>query len=159
MDGIRQWAIGLCLAALGGTILRRIAPEKGSGTVFRVLLSAFFILVFFSPFLTPFSLNFSSFSEAELPELSASLLEESVSRRLSETVKTAAAEVVNSVLSEQGISAQKVEVTTDMTSDKGIYIEQINVWLSDRYDGKKVRAREILENRLETVIIIREAEE
>ncbi len=159
MDVIRRWAVGLCFAALGGTILRRMAPEKGTGTVFRVLLSAFFILLFFTPFLTPFSLSQWSFSEWGLPELSTSLLEETVERRLAESVKSAASDVVNTTLSAQGITAQKIEVTTDTTQDGSIYIERIDVWLSSRYSGKKARAREILEKRLETTVSIKEVGE
>ncbi len=159
MDDVRVWATGLCFAAIGGTILRRIAPEKGSGTVFRVLLSAFFICVFLTPFLGLMSFS-PEFSWDALPvEYEQSLLEDAVNRQLRETVETAAADIAETALSARGLSAQKIDVTTDTAADGGIYISCVDVTLSDRSRGHKAEARELLENRLETTVNVKEGDE
>jgi len=159
MDALRTWAIGLCFAALVGTVLRKLAPEKGSGTVFRVLLSAFFICEFLTPFFTVFSFP-SDLSLDLLPaELGETVLEDTVNAQLHEMVKEAATEVITTTLAAQGITAEKIDVKTDNAADGSIYIAQVEVTLSPNSRGKRAQAREVLSNRLETTVTVKEAEE
>ena len=159
VKSIGIWATGLCLAAVGGVILRHIAPEKGSGTVFRVLLSAFFLCVFFTPLYGLFSFT-PTLSFDTLPaEMQESMLDETVARQLQNTVETAAADVTATALSARGLSAEKIEVITDIREDGSIYIVRVNVTLSRKCRGHRAEARELLENRLETDVTVEEAEE
>lgn len=154
-----MWAVGLCLASLGGLLLRRIAPEKGTGKMFRVLLSAFFICVLISPLTALLRFSPTLSLESLPPDVHNALLEETVTRQLCETVESAAGEVAKGVLSESGIVAEKIEVTTDIGTDSRIYISRIVVTLSKESRGTAATAREKLENRFETAVTVKEADE
>lgn len=157
MESLKAWAIGLCAAALCGSILRKIAPEKGSGKVFRVLLSVFFICAFFSPLLSLFSVSVNLSLDRLPTELQHTVLEDTVSARLQKTVKSAAAEVAESTLAARGITAEKITVTTDIAADQSIYIARVEVTLSKRSRARRAEAREVLENRLGCEVTVREA--
>lgn len=159
MESIRVWATGLCLAAVGGVILRRIAPEKGSGRVFRVLLSAFFICVFFTPFYGLFSFTPTLSFEALPTDIQDSLLNETVTRQLKTAVETAAREIAETALFARGLSAEKIDVTTDTRADGSIYILRVDVTLDRGSYGHTAEAREVLQNRLETDVAVKEAGE
>ena len=159
METIRAWAVGLCLVSVGGMILRRLAPEKGSGTVFRVLLSAFFIGVFVSPFCTVFSEE-PLWADTTLDsEISASLLEETVTRQLNDAVTSAVTRIADSTLGVVGIETEKIDVITDTAADGGIYILRVDVTLSPKSRGRRSEARQALVRRLETEVNVKEAEE
>lgn len=159
MEAVRTWAVGLCLASVGGMILRRLAPEKGSGTVFRVLLSAFFIGVFVSPFCTAFSTEPLWADPTLDSEISASLLEETVTRQLTEAVTSAVTRIADSTLDIAGIETEKIDVITDTAADGGIYILRVDVTLSPKSRGRRSEARRALMQRLETAVNVKEAEE
>ena len=159
MESIRVWATGLCLAAIGGVILRRIAPEKGSGRVFRVLLSAFFICVFFTPLYGLFSFTPTLSFDALPTDIQDSLLDETVTRQLKTAVETAAREIAETALCARGLSAEKIDVTTDTRADGSIYILRVDVTLDRGSRGHVAEAREVLQNRLETDVVVREAGE
>lgn len=157
MQAIRTWAVGLCLASLGGMILRHIAPEKGSGSIFRVLLSAFFICVFLTPFYSLLSVPPDLFSTSFPEELQQPLLDEAVNRQLRDAVENAVKEIVDTTLSARHLSAEKVEVITDFDENGSIYIQQITVTLSKSCRGRRVEAKQLLENRLETDVNVEES--
>lgn len=156
MQTIRTWAIGLCLASLGGMILRHIAPEKGSGSVFRVVLSAFFICVFLTPLFSLMSVSTDIVMPSVPEEIQQPLLDEAINRELQSAVETAVKEIVDATLSARHLFAEKVEVLTDFAEDKSIYIKQITVTLSKESRGYRATAKRLLENRLETDVIVEE---
>ncbi len=157
MQTIRTWAIGLCLASLGGMILRHIAPEKGSGTVFRVMLSAFFICVFLTPFFSLLTVPPDMFSDSFPTELQQPLLDEAINRQLSNAVEIAVIDIVETTLFARDISAEKIEVITDFAEDGSIYIQHISVTLSAKSRGHRSEAKQVLENRLETEVNVEES--
>ena len=157
MQAIRTWAIGLCLASLGGMILRHIAPEKGSGTVFRVMLSAFFICVFLTPFFSLLTVPPDVFSDSFPTELQQPLLDEAIDRQLSSAVETAVKEATEATLSSRHLSAEKIEVETDFAEDGSIYIRQVTVTLSKESRGHRTEAKQVLETRLETNVNVEES--
>ena len=157
MQTIRMWAIGLCLASLGGMILRHIAPEKGSGTVFRVMLSAFFICVFLTPFFSLLTVPPDVFSDSFPTELQQPLLDEAIDRQLSNAVETAVKEATEATLSSRHLSAEKIEVETDFAEDGSIYIRQVTVTLSKESRGHRTEAKQVLEARLETNVNVEES--
>ena len=159
MKTLQTWAMGLCLAALAGTILRKLAPENGSGKVFRVLLSAFFICVFLTPFFTAFSFPTELSLDLLPADFEQTVLEDTVAKQLHETVRQAATEVATTALAAQGITAEKIEVVTDNAADGSIYIARVDVTLAPKSRGKRAKAREVLQNRLETTVNVKEAGE
>ena len=49
MDAVRSWAIALCAAAIGCTLLQILAPKDGMGRIFKLLIAAFFLCCLAAP--------------------------------------------------------------------------------------------------------------
>ena len=146
MDGVRAWAIGLCAVAVAGAAMQLLIPNKGSGRVFRVLLTAFFLCAFTAPLLS--WQGIPKLDVSILPsEVQSDLLEDAVDRQLRRQVSAAVEEIVGGVLSSYGYTAKKVETTMDIAADGGIYITQVSVSLSGQGSGA-VSLRRRLEARL-----------
>ena len=65
MDGIKAWAIALCAAAVGCSLLHMLAPKGGMGRLFKLIIAAFFLCCMIAPLM-----NLKSMT---LPELTAVL--------------------------------------------------------------------------------------
>lgn len=152
MDTVREWAIGLCAAAVAGAVMQRLAPNKGSGAMFRVLLTAFFLCVFTAPLL-----SWQGIPELKLSSLPAEVqnerLEETVNLQLREQVSAAVTEIAGSVLSGYGYTAKKVETNMDIAGDGGIYIVDVSVTLSGQVSGTAFLRRR-LETRLGVPVFV-----
>ena len=144
MDGVREWATGLCAAAVAGAAMQMLVPKKGAGQLFRVLLTAFFLCVFTAPLL-----SWQGIPELELSslpgEVQNDLLEETVTLQLRSQVSAAVTEIVDSTLSGYGYTAKKVETNMDIADDGGIYIVDVRVSFSGQVSGAA-----FLRRRLET---------
>ena len=146
MDAIREWAIGLCAAAIAVAAMQGLIPKKGSGTTFRVMLTAFFLCVFTAPLLTVQGIPKLNLST--LPgEVQNELLADTVDRQLRAQVSAAVEEIVDGVLSSYGVTAEKVETNTDIAADGGIYIDCVRVTTSGQVGGAATLRRR-LETRL-----------
>lgn len=152
MDTVREWAIGLCAVSIVGAAMQGLIPKNGSGSTFRVLLTAFFLCAFTAPLL--------SWQGIEKPDLSTlptevqnELLEETVERQLRDQVSGAVAEIVNGVLSGYGVLAEKVETNMDIADDGGIYIADVRVTLSGQVSGAASLGRR-LETRLGVPVVV-----
>ena len=49
MDGIKAWAIALCAAAVGCSLLHMLAPKGGMGRLFKLIIAAFFLCCMIAP--------------------------------------------------------------------------------------------------------------
>ena len=152
MDAVREWAIGLCAAAVAVAAMQGLIPKKGSGATFRVLLTAFFLCVFTAPLL-----NFQGIGQLHLSALPAEvqndLLEETVERQLRQQVSAAVEEIVGGVLAGYNVSADKVETTMDIEDDGGIYIVNVRVTFSGQVGGAATLRRR-LEERLGVPVFV-----
>ena len=146
MELWQGWAAGLCAVALAGAAMQGLVPNKGSGSVFRVLLTAFFLCALTAPLLS--LRGIPQLDIAALPDtVHNELLEETVTRQLQAQVSAAVEEIVDSVLSGYGFTAKKVETHMDIADDGGIYIVDVRVELSGNAVGAAFLRRQ-LETRL-----------
>lgn len=152
LDAVREWAIGLCAVAVAGAAMQGLIPKKGSGSVFRILLTAFFLCAFTAPLLSWKGLP--ELNVSALPgEVQNDLLEETVDRQLREQVSAAVEEIVRDMLAGYGYTTEKVETNTDIAEDGGIYIVDVRVTLSGQGSGA-VSLRHRLETRLGVPVVI-----
>ena len=129
MQAIRQWALVLCVAAIGTSVLQSVLPEKGSYSVIKLVLGLYILITLLSP-LREFSaadlqLDFS-ISETEIPtaDVTAAVLDEAETALENQLSAALAAEnlpaseiMVDLVLNEEG-QAEVDSVVVASTADE-----------------------------------------
>ena len=153
MDSIKAWAAALCVAAIVCAMLQMLAPKEGTGKIFKLILSAFFLCCLIMPLLNAGSLTRLDISA--LPgEVQAELLEERVNQQLMRQVQETVEQLSRTVLESSGVEAEKIEVKTDTSEEGSIYIQQVTVTLDKQSKPKALAAREVLEKQLGVNVVM-----
>ena len=153
MDSIKAWAAALCIAAIVCAVLQMLAPKEGTGKVFKLILSAFFLCCLIMPLLRVGSLTRLDISV--LPgEVQAELLEDRVNQQLMRQVQATVERLAETALDSSGVKAEKIEVKTDTSPEGSIYIQQVTITLDKQSKPKALAAREVLEKQLGVSVVI-----
>ncbi len=156
MDSIRAWALALCAVAVACSLLHLIAPKNGMGKIFKMLLAAFFLCCLITPLLS--LKDMLHLDIASLPDsVAAETLQERVNEQVLRQIDASLLRVTNSALKNYGVQAEKVEAKTDTSADGGICITQIVLYLDKQNIRHAIAAKQVLEDRLETPVIVQEA--
>jgi hypothetical protein len=144
------------MAALGCSALRLLAP-KVCGKVFGLVVSSFFLCALVAPLMNLNAVAIPDFSG--LPsDASNALLQDRVNAQLCEQVERAVQVVAEEALSIRNAAAKKVDVTTDISADGSISIEQVTLVVDKQTVPIAAVVREVLERQLETTIVIKTEE-
>ena len=157
MDAVKGWAIALCAAAVGCSLLQLLAPKNGMGKIFRMILAAFFLCSLLAPLM-----SLKELQTLELPELregvSADALQEQVNRQVERQINEALLQVTNDTLKNYGTQVEKVEAKTDTSEDGGICITQIILYMDKQHIRDAIAAKQVMERRLEVDVLIQQAD-
>ncbi len=157
MSEIRAWSAAVCMAALGCTAIRLLAPRAGSGKLFSLITASFFLCALALPLL-----NIYSLPELEIdllpPDVVTELLEERVTEQLTEQVEAAAVAFVDEAMATRNIISKKVEIITDTSESGGIYMKQITIYVDKQSVPIAAVVREVLEKQLETTVVVKTEE-
>ena len=157
MDAIRGWAIALCAAAVGCSLLHMLAPKNGMGKLFKMIIAAFFLCSLLAPLLS--LKNVLRLDVQALPEsVSADALQEQVNDQVVRQINAALLRVTNETLKNYGTQAEKVTASTDTSEDGGICITQIILYMDKQHIHDAVTAKQVMEKRLEVDVLIQEAD-
>ena len=151
MDGLRQWAMAVCAAAVLCTILRQMFPDHSLGRQGQMLLSCVFLCVLISPIPNLFSdVKLPDFTSEE-PIDSAGLtrqMREQVTNQVNDTLL----QMVNQSLSGYGWSAKKVVADMDIGEDGSIHMGQIVLYVDEEVARRATAVRQVAEKRLGTTV-------
>ncbi len=157
MNEIRAWSAAVCMAALGCSAIRLLAPKAGNGKLFSLLIATFFLCSLALPLL-----NITALPDLEVdllpPDIVTGSLEERVTEQLTVQVEAAAAAVVDEAMAARNITAKKVEVITDTSESGGIYMKRITIYVEKQSVPIAAVVREVLEKRLKTTVTIKTEE-
>ncbi|MBQ7038852.1 MAG: hypothetical protein IJN61_07090 [Clostridia bacterium] len=157
MSDIRAWSAAVCMAALGCSAVRLLAPKAGSGKLFSLITASFFLCALALPVL-----NIRSLPKPEVdllpPDIVTGLLEKRVTEQLTEQVEAAAVAYVEEALATRNISPKKVEVMTDTSDSGGIYMKQITIYVDKQSVPIAAVVREVLEKGLGMTIVLKTEE-
>lgn len=151
MDGIRAWSAAVCLAALGCAAIQLLAPKDGIGKVFRLVVTTFFLCCMLLPMLKVGSLtqlDVADLPDAVVSEFLADTVTEQLERQVRDTVSTLATEM----LAERGVTAEKIEVTTDISDEGGIYIQHVTITVDKQTVPIAKVAGEVLAKQLQASV-------
>lgn len=153
MEGIQQWAIAVCTAAVVCTLLRQLFPDNRLGEQGRMLLPCLFLCVLISPI--------SSLSSAvKIPDFTAENavnsedLTEQMRQQVTVQVNDTLLRMVNQSLSTYGWAAKKVEADMDIAEDGSIEMGQITVYVDEVVGRRAAAVRQIAEQRLGTAVTV-----
>ena len=154
MIGIRQWAAGLCFAAAATGFCGMIAPQKGIGKTFRLVM----ILFFLTSLVYPLGLKGLSkeifFNHLEQAKTLSQEIEMEADAAISHETKRQMAQKVFALLKEEGIIPARLCI--DMSDQENKVL--LKIWLSDRL-GQEEKIRQLLESeQLEVIIACEEGE-
>lgn len=153
MNEIRAWSTAVCLAALGCAAVRLLAPKAGSGKLFSLITSSFFLCALVLPLLKIISVP--NLDVEWLPsDIIAEQLDDRVTKQLTVQIEKAVSTVVEEAMAARNIEPKNVEVVTDISSSGGIYMKQITVYVDKQNVPIALTVREVLEQQLETTVVI-----
>jgi|GEM_PF-679269 len=151
MEGIRQWAVAVCAAAVVATLLRHIFPDDRLGDSGRSLLPCLFLCVLLSPI--------SSLSSGvKLPDFTAenavdsAALTEQMRQQMQQQVNDTLLQMVNQALEGYGWSAKKVEAEMDIAADGSISMGRIVLYVDETVARRATAVGQIAEKRLGTAV-------
>lgn len=158
MEGIRQWAVGLCGAALVCTVAVRLFPENTIGKQGRLVLSCVFLLSVLSPLATgDWSLTFPEFETT--PSTQTDELRRRVEEQTANYVNDTLTKMANQALASYGAQVKKVDAAVNITSDGSIDIGQITVYIDEGTLNMAAVVRQVVEHRLGTSVVLEKWEE
>lgn len=157
MSEIRAWSAAVCMAALGCSAIRLLAPKAGSGKLFSLIIASFFLCALMLPLL-----HIHSLPELEIdllpPDVVTGMLEERVTEQLTKQVEAAVVAFVNDAMATRNITSKKVEIVTDTSESGGIYMKKITIYVDKQNVPVAAVVREVLEKQLETTVVLKTEE-
>lgn len=153
MDGLRQWTLAVCSAAVVCTILQQLFPDTALGRQGRPLLAAVFLGVLLSPLAGGFSAvklpNFTATDPVDSADLTARMRQQ-----LTEQVNTTLLAMVNQSLDGYGWSAKKVVADMDIDEEGRIRMGRIVVYVDEDVARRSTAVAQVAEKRLGTEVIV-----
>ena len=159
MEELKQWAFGICAAAIACGMVQLILPKSSMQRIFQVTASVFFLGCLFSPL---------ALSLPDLPDLKVE--QEQLQRQIeekSERLKNVAAEQEQEIAIESlrrgaaetlaalGVEGErKIYINTHEGEDGRISISECEVTLESRWLPRHDEIRVALINRLGVAVVI-----
>ena len=151
MEGLQQWAVAVCSAAVVCTLLRHLFPDNPLGRQGRMLLPCLFLCVLLSPVLR-------LSQGVKLPDLTADNTADSVDltarmrQQITAQINDTLLQMVNQSLSGYGWSAKKVVADMDIGEDGSIQMGQITLYVDEEVARRATAVRQVAEKRLGTAV-------
>lgn len=128
MNEVQDWAVGLCTAGIGCTLLHTLCPAGTMRRVFKVLTGVFFFCCLMSPLSALTELATDLFA---LPAHTAvpSALSETVDEQIQDLLDQALLQDAQARLGD-AVTVKDVSVKRDMSRTDSIYIECVRITLA-----------------------------
>lgn len=156
MEEIRQWAFGICAAAVACGLTQMILPKSSMQRVFGITSSVFFLVCLLSPVaLVPLTLDITTQEEFQQEadrraDRLRLMVEEQQKDAISESVRLAAADL----LEDMGVEYRKIYINVHEDEEGGISISECEVELDESWFPRHQEIREALLDRLGVNVLI-----
>lgn len=147
MGNLREWATALCMTAIACTILQMLAPKTTNSRWLQVMIAA----VFLSCMLLPVQ----QWHSMSLPEMvvdpagsSSTDLSDRLEERVIEQSNAAVAALCERYLKNYDITVKKVAVETDSSTEEGIYISCVVLYLDKPNAADSFTVKQLMEQQL-----------
>lgn len=126
MNEIQNWAVTLCAAGIGCSLLRMLCPKGAMSRVFGVLTAVLFFCCLLLPLQTVGQIAVGIF-QTEADDTVPQELDETVKQQITSAVEQALLDDAKERLENDGVQVKRVAIVGDIDADGGIYIERVKV--------------------------------
>lgn len=158
MDGLREWAFGLCAAAIACGLMRILTPKSSMEHVFSAVVSVFFLGCILSPILLgTIDADISLTSPDELREQLEQRtrgLEDTLNDEFTESASESIRLAAQQTLEEMGVDYRNIYIHTNENEQNSISISECEVTLDASYQSRHTQIREALMARLGVAVSI-----
>ncbi len=150
MDFVKEWALGLVVAAIAGTVALVLTPHSAVEKQVRTAISLFLLVAFVYPFISDVDTSdiFSSI-QIQYPESA----DDTGMMYIAESVKSETQSKIAEVLERNGINYKEINIDISVKENNEVEIKRICVLVENESDV--TRSENILKEDLE---ILAEAE-
>jgi hypothetical protein len=148
-----DWAGTVCLAAAGCTALHMLVGNKGTGKIFSLLTTAFFLCAVMYPLLSENGVmhRLPSFS---VEQADTERIEEMAFAQLKSATEKQLLDTLNTALEGYDLKAEKVEIRMDTLEDGSISITDITVYIPAGNSLQPSWVKQIAQKRLGTEVTV-----
>lgn len=147
MEGLRQWALAVCTAAVVCTLLQMLFPDTGLGRQGRFVLPCVFLCVLLSPIS-------SGALSVKLPDLTVNEVVDSaalaarVRQQMVAQINTTIEQMLEQSFEKYGWEVKKVVADVDIDEAGSIDMGQITVYVDEEVARRATQVGQVAEKRL-----------
>lgn len=145
-DTFKQWAVGLIICALGGTVISLLSPRGSMEKTLRAVIGIFVVSAVCTPLveLKKADSFLPAFAAQSLPAIEAENLRE----QIEEACKSTAGRVIDEVMKSAGISNYEAAVNVHMNEEYCIIIQDIQIKIDSENIGSAAKIQAALQQKL-----------
>ena len=146
MEVIRDWALTICITAIGGAIFSILTPNNNSEKLIRFVCCLFFLSAVISPIITnPVNFDISSAMEYTMPGLDDNALQEGVKNQTEKAAERVIYTAAEKILHENSIKVKKIEINININEDNSILINRLAVHIDEIFKNNIEEIKDLLE--------------
>ena len=147
MEGVRQWALAVCTAAVVCSLLQILFPDNGLGRQGKLVLPCVFLCVLLTPFFSgDFDVKLPSFTSEEAVDsgdLTARMHQQIVAQ-----VNGQLKQMLTQSFDKYGWEVKKVVADMDIDEEGSIHMRQITVYVDEMVARRATQVGQVAEKRL-----------
>ena len=143
MNALNALSVVICCAGVGAGMMSVLIPQRRTKRIFSFILGLFLLVTVVNGVKSAIAdLHFDSVGSEEyaLPTYSDSDYTDAVVQQTADTLVKA----IDELLRDQGISAQDIRLTVNISSDGRITADRIDIYMSEAYRSRKNDVRSIV---------------
>ena len=134
MDFIKNWALGLVISGIIGTIVLVISPSGGTQKQVRAAVSLMLLVAFLHPFVS--QVNFDFWNELTALHIVDDYdVRKSIEKQMGDNIKSQ----VLAVLTKNNIEVTNIITDIELDSENEMKIKKVTVFVTDDRDESKIK--------------------
>ena len=142
MEALREWVLGICIAAVAASIVKIISPSGGMQRTMKVISAVFMLCIIISPLIGEVSFDFDAESYAvEIPD--SSELSERIEEQTDIYTKAQLKALIETYLKREGIERAHISIIMERDENSQISVIRADVYVEDEFMHLTQQAKHI----------------
>ncbi len=147
MEALREWVLGICIAAVAASIVKIISPSGGMQRTMKVISAVFMLCIIISPLIGEVSFDFDAESYAvEIPD--SSELSERIEEQTDIYTKAQLKALIETYLKREGIERAHISIIMERDENSQISVIRADVYVEDEFMHLTQQAKQNIEKEL-----------
>lgn len=131
METVKQWAMGITVSAVIGTVILVVTPKGSTEKTVRTAVALFLLCAITTPFMT--GVDFSGiFSGIKKPE---PIVTDKIESQIAEQTEIAVKEKIDEILLENGINSAEINIDISMNKDKELTVDMVEIFADKNFSN------------------------